>query len=426
MSEELEFEAVVIAPTFNNARTLLQVLEGIDRVGLPVILINDGSTDETAKILEGWQDAEGRHTVLTHSTNRGKAAAMRSGFERALRDGYSHAVTIDTDGQLEPQDIPEMLRIARKSPGAIVVGCRDATAKDYPLANRLARIATNLFVRLESGECIPDSQCGFRVYPFKKIRSIRCRTGRYSYETEILTRAVWAGIPIEQATVQCRYELPEGRVSHFRPWLDSFACVKIHARLLLESMTRRMTDPQNSPAQGTPAWRRLLWWLSPIRAGRALRQNPAERGRFATGVAVGVFIANLPLYGVQTVLGLYAARRLRLNPVSVILGSSVSTPPVGPLLITMAISAGYWLLHGTLPDTKAFDPSVIGYRALIRSVLLEWAIGSILCGTILAFLAYLLTRALLWWLPVHTPEARADDPGEPVPSLDRAVAKSAA
>src|SRR5438132_1578934 len=83
------------------------------------------------------------------------------------------------------------------------------------------------------------------------------------------------------------------------------------------------------------------------RAWRAVRDDPAQRSRFAAGLAVGVFIANLPLYGAQTLLSLYAARRLRLNPLTVVVGSHFSTPPIGPLLVAAAIALGHLLTHGT-------------------------------------------------------------------------------
>jgi uncharacterized protein (DUF2062 family) len=426
MHEETRFLPVIVAPTFNNARTLLQVLRGIEQLGLPAIVVDDGCRDETQSILHAWQKSGPDCAVLTHKVNRGKAAAMRTGFSYAVAHGYTHAVTIDTDGQLDPNDIPGLLRTARRSPDAIVVGCRDVEAKGYPRANRLGRIATNLLVRWETGVRMQDSQCGFRVYPLKQILSIKCRTERYNFETEILTRAAWARIPIEHCPVRCEYELPEGRVSHFRPWMDSFACARVHARLLLESSIRRGQHLTDTDVQAMPGWRQLLWWMSPIRAVRMMRRNPEERARFATAVALGVFIANLPLYGVQTVLGLYAARRLRLNPLPVVLGTHLSMPPIGPLLITIAIGIGYWLRHGVLPNASAFNPSVMGYRALIQSVLLEWAMGSIVCGTILAGLTYLLMRGLLRWIPVHTPQAAVADPVPSAPILDRAVAESAA
>ena len=118
MADELEFRPVVIAPTFNNARTLEGVLRGVGEIATAVIVVNDGSTDGTAEILQRWAGGGVERVVLTHEVNRGKAAALWLGFERALALGFSHAVTIDTDGQLNPGEIPTLLKTAEAAGGA--------------------------------------------------------------------------------------------------------------------------------------------------------------------------------------------------------------------------------------------------------------------------------------------------------------------
>lgn len=416
MSDLVPFKPVVVAPTFNNARTLASVLNGLRATGLPIIVVNDGCTDGSDAILRDWQNggAEAGRFVVIHPRNRGKAAALLGGFEKAAEMGFTHAVTIDTDGQLDPAQVRELLAVARRSPEALVVGSRDADAPDYPKASRLGRWASNVLVGWQSGARVTDSQCGFRVYPLAVTRSLRCRAGRYGFETEVLTRAAWAGVPIEQTPVRCAYTVPAGRVSHFRPWRDSLSAARMHVHLLLVSLTpwpeRRDDGTGRGPAPTGKIWRRLTAWLSPRRAWRAVRCDPRERSRFAAGVAAGVFIANLPFYGGQTLLGLYAARRLRLNPIPVVLGSHLSAPPMGPFLVAFAIALGHLCTHGTLPPPSAFDPRTKGYAFLLRSVLLEWTIGGILCGLLLAAVAFVLMHLALRWVPLATPSAESGPP----------------
>src|SRR5690349_6960683 len=224
------FFPAVVAPTFDNARTLAGIVTRITDLGLHVFVVNDGSTDDTAEVLAQFADNR-RVTVITHEVNRGKAAALMTGFAAADAAGHSDALTIDTDGQLDPEQIPAMLSIARDEHDAFIIGTRDATAADYPQRSRVGRWASNLLVRWESGLRVSDSQCGFRVYPLKMMRDVRCRASRYGFETEILTRAAWAGYEVREVPVTCSY-LPHGqRVSHFRPWRDSFRAVPMHARL---------------------------------------------------------------------------------------------------------------------------------------------------------------------------------------------------
>ena len=424
MPEVNRFHPVVIAPTFNNARTLTDVLGRIDKIQLPVIVVDDGSTDGTASILIDWQYTTNHH-LISHAQNRGKAAALCTGFSRAAELGFTHAITIDTDGQLDPAEIPNLLNAAMRTPNAFVIGSRDVDALDYPKASRIGRYWANLSVCWESGAQITDSQCGFRVYPLLVMHALRCHAGRYGYETEILTRAAWAGVPIEQTAVSCRYDLPEGRVSHFRPWRDSLAAAQMHIRLFCRSAFPWPT-PRIGPAETGTLWRRFVQWISPIRAWQAVRSDPAERPRFATGLAVGVFIANLPLYGVQTLLSLFVARRLRLNPLATVAGSHFSTPPVGPILIAAAIALGHGIIHGTLPNLEHFNPARIGYRELVQSVLLEWTLGGMVLGTVLGIVTFFTTRLMLRWVPLRTPAVQENHPAARAPALGHATAESVA
>ena len=419
------FKPVIIAPTFDNARTLARVLSGITQSGLPTIVVNDGCGDRSPSILQAWLQSGAERVVITHLENQGKAAALRDGFERALMMGFTHAVAIDTDGQLDPDEIPQLLRVARTYPEAVVVGCREADIAGYPSVSRWGRRVSNLLIRMESGVRLSDSQCGFRVYPLKLIMMLRCTAARYGFESEVLTRAAWAGLAVEQLKVNCVYDVPEGRVSHFRVWRDSLASVRLHLWLLAVSLVpwpqRRL---RNAPGTGK-IWMRLAHWINPGRAWDDLRCDPKGSARFATAFAAGVFIANLPLYGVQTLLSLYLAKRLRLNPLSVVAGSSISTPPLGPLLIAAAIGIGHGCLYGKFPQLASFDPRTVGYLSLMKSMALEWAIGGIICGIVLASGSYCVMRLLLWCVALRTPANGADGPAATVQVRDLAMPESA-
>ena len=245
---------VVIAPTYNNVATLGDILSRIAVLSLPVIVVNDGSTDATANLLAHWdiQPRSAPFTVLTHPSNRGKAAALNTGFAAAIRAGFTHALTLDTDGQHDPEEIPLLLDAARRAPAALIVGRRDESAAGYPAASRIGRRVSNLLVRIESSLRVEDSQCGFRVYPLGLIQTIKCRVGHYGFETEIITRAGWAGCEIRQVPVTCRYLSPAHRVSHFRPWLDSFRALFMHSFLLARALCPFPAHPR-WPGAARPA-----------------------------------------------------------------------------------------------------------------------------------------------------------------------------
>ena len=393
------FSPVVVAPTYDNSATLRDVIERIAQQRLAIIVVNDGSNDATAEILAQLQK-EFPIQVVTHARNCGKAAALRSGFAVAAAAGHTHAVTIDTDGQLDPEEIPRLIEAAQVSPRALILGGRDDTAADYPARSRTGRRVSNLFVRFESGLRVADSQCGFRVYPLDFVRFARCAAGRYAFETEILTRAGWAGCEVVEVQVDCRYLPEDQRVSHFRPWIDSLRAVGLHARLVgraLLPISHRKWSCEQPRRHASRVFRNVIHWINPARLVRDVREQRLGVHEAATGVALGVFIGNLPIFGLQTIASLYAARRLHLHPLAVVAGSHISTPPIGPALIVAAIGIGHWLLHGTwlkLPS-RLHTTAWREWARLGGSVLLDWSLGSVLVGFVLACVAFLLSRAAL-------------------------------
>lgn len=223
---------VVIAPTYNNARTLPDLLERLGRLPLPVIVVNDGATDDTSEILEVWTQRASRYCVIAHSRNRGKGAALRSGFAAAADRGFTHAVTIDTDLQHDPEEIPGLLQVASRAPRALVIGRRDRSIHGYPFRSLLGRYMNNLAIRLECG-CWPgDSQSGFRIYPLELIREVTCTSNHYEFESEIITGAVRAGYELQETSITSRYFSVGFRVSHFRPLRDTLKHVVMHVRLM--------------------------------------------------------------------------------------------------------------------------------------------------------------------------------------------------
>lgn len=407
---------VVVAPSYNNAGTLADVLTRVAAQGLPILLVNDGCTDATEDVFQAWRRAHPRAevTILRHRRNRGKAAALKTGFDAAIAAGYTHALTIDTDGQHDPELIPRLLDAARREPLAYVLGVRDDRHADYPARSRLGRRLSNLFIRLESGRRVADSQCGMRVYPLDLVRAVHCRAGRFGYEAEMITRAAWSGCPIVEVPINTRYLPPGQRVSHFNPWWDSFLGVLTHLRLMGREMSplpHRRYHPGDLPPPRRVTLREILSWLNPLRAWRELRGGGVDPNELAAALAVGVFVANLPIYGLQTALCLYLARRLHLNPLAVVAGCQVSTPPLGAVLIAGAIVVGHVVLHGALPVWPNFASAHAIWHALAWPVLLDWAVGGVIVGFVLAAVVF----AIATWqfggeeepetMPTKVPEA---------------------
>ncbi|MFN0132951.1 MAG: DUF2062 domain-containing protein [Phycisphaerales bacterium] len=397
-----EFRACIVAPTFNNARTLRDVLDRAMALGVPIIAVNDGSTDGTAQILEGWRAAGPDRHVLTHAINRGKGAALRTGFDEARARGLTHAATLDTDGQLDAEWLVPLLDAARADPRALVLGARDEKTPGYPAKSLAGRRFSNLAIRIESGARIIDSQCGLRVYPLGLLARVPCRAGRFGFEAEIITRAAWAGCPIVQVPVPCRY-LPESeRVSHYRPVVDGIRGTRVHLRLL----ARRLVPiphprwPAIRPAGSM--WHQFRRWISPVTAWNELRAEPEARGAYAVAIGVGAFIANMPIYPFQTAACFYVASRWKLHPLAVVAGSQISNPPLSAGLIAAGITVGHLILNGSWYPMAELDLTRAGLAAALPKILVDWVVGSVVVGAACAVVMYLLASLALRAIPRKT------------------------
>lgn len=204
-----------VIPTYNNAGTLRDViartLEYVDWV----IVVNDGSTDATSRQLD---NIDSRVTVISYETNRGKGHALQTGLDYARDNGFTHAVTLDADGQHYPEDIPVMLDALHAAPEAIILGNRGMTHDNMNSQSTFANRFSNFWFAVQTF-CRPgDTQTGFRVYPLNPRR--RFFTSRYEAELAVLVHARWNGTPVLSVPVRVYYPPKEERVSHFRPGRD--------------------------------------------------------------------------------------------------------------------------------------------------------------------------------------------------------------
>ena len=403
-AEDKTVRLAIVAPTFDNAGTLRSVLDGVGVYACPVIAVNDGSTDGTADVLAGWTSVEdGRH-VVAHALNRGKAEALRSGFERAAAIGCTHALTIDTDGQHDPADAAALIALCQAHPRAIILGCRPMNDPAYPRKSRWGRLASNALVNLIGGVRVGDSQCGLRAYPIELVRVLGAKTSRYAFETEVLSRAGWAAVEIVETPIRCIYSPPGQRVTHFRPLGDSLSAVWMHIGMGLRSMLPWPLPKwgnANADNAGGTILERCVRWMNPLRTWRRATVDRAERERVAASVGWGVFVATQPAFGLKTVLCLLFAKWFRLQPLVVLATSSLATPPMGVALWILSIATGHLLFHGRLPAMHDYAWRSLGNWATVRALAAEWITGALICGTILGLAAYAIVRGLMRRIPLR-------------------------
>lgn len=217
MGNEKGRRLCVIIPTYNNAGTVRQVIDDVLKYCPQIIVVNDGSTDGTSDILKTLPSTV---TVVKYERNRGKGHALVAGFRKAMKMGFTHAITIDADGQHFADDIPRLIEALDRHKDAIIVGTRNLTEKNMPRQNTFANRFSNFWFRLQTGIDLQDTQSGYRLYTLSQLRGLGLITSRYEAELELLVYAAWAGTRIVSVPVKVYYPPAEERVSHFRPVYD--------------------------------------------------------------------------------------------------------------------------------------------------------------------------------------------------------------
>lgn len=196
-------------------RELMTAALQLDATTTPAVLVvDDGSSDRSGSLAT----AAGA-LVLRHAQNRGKGAALLSGFERALSLGADVAVTVDADGQ-HPAE--EALKLARHEapPNALVLGVRDLLRDGAPRANRFSNGFSNLWMSWFSRRTLADTQCGLRRYPLRETLALGLASNGYELEAEVILKAVRRDVPIVEVPVRVIYPPESERISHFHSVRD--------------------------------------------------------------------------------------------------------------------------------------------------------------------------------------------------------------
>ncbi len=365
----------VIIPCFNHAATVAEVARTA-RTHCPVLVVDDGSTVPLPE-LTGC-------TVIRLERNSGKAAALRAGFKRATEIGFTHAITMDADGQHFAEDLPQFLALAQSHPDTLAVGVRDFYAAGCPTHRRRSNAVSTFWFRAETGVRLGDTQCGFRGYPLALTQRLKTRSGRYAFELEFMVRAAWVGTPIVAVPVKCTYEIGKVGLSHFRPVRDLAHITTMNIGLVLQSWF--------VPRSLCVAWSFGRKKSLRVTVMEIFGENAHEPGRLAGAVGLGLFFGIAPLWGLQTVTALAFAHWLRLNKAITLLASNISIPPMMPLILYAALALGHWMFTGENLGFE-FSPSQMT-RARALDYLGQWLAGSIALATLVAGLGSLITYGI--------------------------------
>ena len=238
------FKPVVVIPSKDNRGTIAGIAQACRAHGVDVIVVDDGCVDGTG---DAARDVPGV-TVLVHPRNLGKGAALNTAFHHAWRQGYTHAVCLDADGQHDPADLPGFIEACRADPWAIHAGVRDMSTA--PGRSQFGMNFSNWWTWVETGHRLGDTQCGFRAYPLEPVLTLGLGDGRYEWEVEVLVRSLWRGVAVRDLPCRVFYPPEEERVSSFRPFWDNVRISLLNTRLVTLRILWPPTWINRVPAPG--------------------------------------------------------------------------------------------------------------------------------------------------------------------------------
>ena len=224
----MNFNIVIVIPTFNNKKSILKVVESVLRYGYEVIVVDDGSDILVEELLCEVKDL--KLHIIRHRRNLGKGEAILSGAKEAKRLGFDAIITIDGDGQHLASEIAKVINVYDKQ-NQIIIGARNFNIKNVPKGSKIGRKISNFGVMLETFKRVNDSLSGFRLYPLSIIDLDIAKKG-FDFEIEVLIKHIWEGGDIKECDIECYYPKKENRVSHFKKFYDTVMIVFLHFKLL--------------------------------------------------------------------------------------------------------------------------------------------------------------------------------------------------
>lgn len=372
-------QCCILVPTYNNAPFLPEFLAELAAVTSQVIIVNDGSTDETAALLQPY---ESKFHVVHQPQNMGKGKALQRGFEEAWLQGYLSAITIDSDGQHLLEDLPKFIDAAEAQPGSMIVGARNMAQEGVPGKSSFGNRFSNFWYLVETFVKLPDTQSGYRLYPLQPISKMKFYTRKFEFEIEVLVRLAWEGVPVTSVPVSVVYHTPGKRITHFRPFQDFFRISVLNTVLVL--LAYLYIHPRNF-------FRALSWENIKLFFERNLLKTGASNAKLAVEIGFGFFMGIVPIWGYQMITAVFLSHLMRLNKVVVLLAANISIPPVLPFIIY-----GSYLLGGNFVQTEgkplSFDSELT--FEVVGAHLLQYIVGAVL----LAFLVGVAGGLFSWLL----------------------------
>lgn len=370
MHSQQEPKIIIVIPVYNHSTTLPGIVNGALAVHNDVMVVDDGSTDKSTDTLAGLNVH-----LIHHEKNRGKGAAIKTAARSARKLGMTHIVTIDANGRYDPADFHLFAGALKENTDSIIVGRRDFQKGEVPILYRFSRRLANFRFQVQTGKSLSDVRCTFRAYPLAVFENLTLRTRRNSFEVEVLTKAAWAGVNLNEVNISAYFHRPEKQKFNFNFSMDNLRATLFNFHLTMRSI---VPWPHQKFVRKDQSGEKISV-LHPLRSIKTLLTENTSPKQLSAAGALGVFIGTLPLIGCHYIAILFAAGYLRLNKVVALATSGLCVPPLVPAL---CIEAGYFMRHGTF--LTEISIKTLGYQALER--IYEWLIGSLVLAPLFAVL----------------------------------------
>lgn len=374
-----DLKICVLIPTYNNERTLKRVIDGVLELTDDLIIVNDGATDSTPKILKNYPQLK----QITIPKNKGKGNALREGFKKAETLGFEFAITIDSDGQHFPEDISVFVDKleSEENKNLLLIGARNMDQESVPGGSSFGNKFSNFWYRVETGIKLTDTQSGFRLYPLKSINKIKFYTNKFEFEIENIVKASWNGIEVKNVPVKVLYDESE-RVTHFRPFKDFARISILNTWLVLVAFF--YIKPRDLIRKTRKKGIRRFIKEDLL----ASNDSPLKKSQ---AIALGIFIGLTPLWGLHGILALALAHFFKLNKAISFAFSNISIPPFTPFIILLSLEIGALILG----DDKSFTILEIKDGFDFKQSLVTYIVGSFGLAIIGAILFGLVSYLLL-------------------------------
>lgn len=363
MSTQPTNKICVLIPTFNNDKTLQRVLEGVLHYSENIIVVNDGCTDTTPDILKQFSQL----TVITLPKNYGKGKALQIGFKKALELGFDYAITIDSDGQHYPSDLPVFFNeIAQATAPVLLIGSRNMGHDSVPKKSSFGNKISNFWFKFETDISLSDTQSGFRAYPLKALPT-KFYTTKFEFEVEVIVRTAWKGVAVKNIPIQVLYD-PAERVSHFRPFQD-FVRISLLNTALVLVLFFYIKPKQFVNHYKTKNIRQFL-------KDEIFSVNDSPRVK-ALSIALGIFIGLSPFWGFHLALSFALAVAFKLNKAITFAFSNISIAPMIPFVLFASV----WIGDKIYPSKSLIlNLHEMDFES-IKHNLLQYIIGSFTLAT---------------------------------------------